>query len=436
MNVLAVCIGILFFLNPCVTTIDVLPDFIGALLLLYGTSKIHFLSERIEGVNGKIWGLFAVGVLKAISMLFVANFDGSTQVMLSFAFAVAEGLLIINIISAVTDGLEMLKIRYGTVFGDAPASEGKKRRKKTPSEKFDISKFKLPICIYTVFRLIMCFLPEATELRISKTEPGTEIAVQPLSEFKGLLYGFVLPIVCFFMIFAVIRTIRTFKLYGSDKKMLESFETAYIEDKRDYPTRHKRKTLKTANTMFIVGVVASVYFYADNKDLLPKILAAAAFAVLIGYFAKDLKEKLIGFTACAVLTVSQFFSSRYANMYFKEYTEDNALWLDGAAKLYRPVCITAVITAICLFIVIMIATVLIRRCTLEIYSTLEDLETTEKKIKKFKRQITFFRIVTLAFCIIAALYIILRPSIPLIIIPLFAADIILVMTAYFIDMKL
>lgn len=435
MNVLAVCIGILFFLNPCVTTIDVLPDFIGALLLLYGTSKIHFLSERIEGVNGKIWGLFAVGVLKVLSMLFSGNFDGSTQVLLSFAFAVAEGLLIVNIISAVTDGLEMLKIRYGTMFTDAPVKT-EKRRKKTPFEKFDISKFKLPVCIYTVFRLVMCFLPEATELRISKTEPGAESAVQPLSDFKGMLYCIIIPIVCIFMIFAVIRTVRTFKLYGSDKNMLEAFNTAYEEDKRDFPTRHKRKTLKTANTMFIIGVAASIYFYADNKDLLPKILAAAAFAVLIGYFGKNVKEKLIGFGACAALTVSQFFSSRCANVYFKEYTEDNALWLDGAAELYRPVCITAVITALCLFIVIMIATVLVRRCTLELYSTLEDLETTEKKIKKFKRQMTFFRFVALAFCVTAALYVILRPSVPLVIIPLFAADLILVMTAYFIDMKL
>lgn len=436
MSVLAVCIGILFFLNPCVATIDVLPDFIGALLLLYGMNKIFFLSERIESVNGKIWGLFAVGVLKVVSMLFSGNFDGSTQVMLSFVFAVVEGLLLVNIISAVTDGLEMLKIRYGTVFTDAPVKAEKKRRRKTPFEKYDISKFKLPVCIYTVFRLVMCFLPEATELRITKTEPGTEVAVQPLSDFKGMLYCVIIPIVCIFMIFAVIRTVRTFKLYGSDKKMLEAFNGAYEEDKRDYPTRHKRKILKTANTMFIIGVAASIYFYADNKDLLPKILAAAAFAVLIGYFGKNVKEKLIGFGACAALTVSQFFSTKYATIYFKEYTEDNALWLDGAAQLYRPVCVTAVITAICLFLVIMIATVLVRRCTLEIYSTLEDLETTEKKIKKFKRQMTFFRFVSLAFCVIAALYVLLRPSVPLIIIALFAADIILVMTAYFIDMKL
>lgn len=446
MNCFAVCLGFLFFLNPCVGTVDIMPDFVGALLILYGTKKISFVSDRVEGVLPKLWGMVAVSIVKTVLMLFSGSFGGSTQVLLTFAFSVVEGILLLNVTGALSDGLESLKIRYGTNFtaGDSlsesdPSAHGgrpeKKKRRRKAEEKFNISKFKLPICAYTVFRLVMCFLPEATELRISK-DNGAETGVEALSEFKGLLYTLIIPIVCIFTVFAVIRVIKTFKLYGADKQMLKGFDDAFEQDEKSYPMRHKRRRLKTAYVMLMISTVASVYFYADNKDLIPKVLAAAAFAVLIGFFGKDLKEKLTGFVSCGALAVSSGVYYHFSKVYFLEFTEENAMWLDGAAELYRPLCIASVIEAALHLWVILFATVLIKRAVLQIYSSVDDPETSEKKIKKFKLQMLFFRTVALLFCVAAAIYAPLRPSFSLIINVVLGFDLLLVLSAYFIDMKL
>ncbi len=450
MNTLAICIGILFFLNPTVGIIDIFPDFIGALLLLWGLRRVLFLSEKIENAVPKLWGLFAVSVVKTVLMLFTAGMGGSTQVLLSFAFSVGEGLLLCNILSPLADGLDLMKIRYGTRFTEEKvpsprntkglSAEEKKElkalKKRIKKEtKYDISKFRVPVISYTVFRLVMCFLPEATELRISK--PSTEeMGVAALSEFKGLLYGVIIPVVCFFMIFAVIRTVKTFKGYGADKGMLEAFDEAFEKDKREYPTRHKRKLIKTAYIMFMLSVASSAYFFADNKDILPKIMAASAFAVLIGYFGRGFREKIAGFVLCGALGATSLLYYSFADNYFSEYLESNAEWLEGAAALYRPLCIVMAVQAVLLFVLMIYSSVFLRRCSIEIFESMDDTETTEKKIKNFKLQMTVFRFVALVFCIAAALYAPLRPTYPMILTILIGLDAALILSAYFVDMKL
>ncbi|MBE6563144.1 MAG: hypothetical protein E7660_05350 [Ruminococcaceae bacterium] len=432
MNTLALLFGLLFFLNPTVGIIDILPDFIGALLLLLALREVHFLSEKIENATPKLWGLFAVSVVKTMLAFVSGGMGGSTRVFLAFAFAVGEGLLLLNIISPVASGMEALKIRYGTIF--AEPAEGKKRRR-TPEEKFDISNFKTPLCVYTVFRLVMCFLPEATELRISKPS-SEETGIAALSEFRGLLYGLILPIVCIFMIFAVIRTVRTVRLYGKDKIMLEAFHEAFLKDKADFPTRHKRTLLKKAYVMFMIAAASCICFYADNKDMIPKVLAAAAFAVLIGYFGRNLREKIIGFSVCGALAVSSLLYYAASGAYFSEYVEGNAAWLEGAMELYRPLCIVSAVQAALMFALLLFASVLVRRCALEVFASMDDTESTQIKMKKFKRQITVFRLVSLVFCVAAALYAPLRPTFQMILTVLIGLDVALVLSAYFVDLKL
>lgn len=445
MNSFFIYLGIIFFLNPCIGTIDFLPDFIGVLMILYGIKKLPFISDIINGVMPKLWGLFAVSILRTVSMIFSGSFGGSTHVLLTFAFSIVEGILFLLIFGALSNGLEALKIRYGTRFtskdsalisvsSDETAPTAVKK-KKLAADRYDISKYKRPICVYTVFRLFMCFLPEATELRLSNSG-SVETGVEALSEFKGLLYFLILPVVCLFTIFAVVRTVRTFKFYSSDKEMIKGFDEAYECNKREFSLKHKRSTIKTAYAMFIIGAVTSLFFFVDNRDIIPKMIPAVAFAVMTGYFAKGIKEKLLGFSSCALLAVSSGLYYAFSKAYFLEFTEENSIWVDSAAALYRPLCAVSIIQSVLLLVVLLFASALLQRCVLEVIDGFDDSETKEIRMRKFKAQIIVFRIVAFLFCCAAALYAPLRPSFGLIVNFVLVLDLAFVLSAYFVDTKI
>ena len=47
-NLSLIFAGLLFFFNPCVNMLDLLPDFIGAILIITGLSKMYMYNANFE----------------------------------------------------------------------------------------------------------------------------------------------------------------------------------------------------------------------------------------------------------------------------------------------------------------------------------------------------------------------------------------------------
>ena len=63
--------GMLFFCNPCFAVIDILPDFIGCLLIFAGLSRVSLIQGSMREARFAFLKLAAVDILKTVALLIV-----------------------------------------------------------------------------------------------------------------------------------------------------------------------------------------------------------------------------------------------------------------------------------------------------------------------------------------------------------------------------
>ncbi len=104
--------GFLFLINPSIMTFDILPDFIGFLLISRGLFRLSFLEEHME-VSRKISHyLVLLSVLKFFfSFSAISTPIESNRLLISFVFFVGEVILFYLFISHFFKGLNALAVR-------------------------------------------------------------------------------------------------------------------------------------------------------------------------------------------------------------------------------------------------------------------------------------------------------------------------------------
>ena len=118
MNISLVFAGCVFLFNPCVNVYDVLPDFIGLILILRGLYHCAGLNSGVAQARAKFMSALWVSVAKFVVMAIAAVtrntvFDGTMLLTFSFAFAVLECVFLIPAFAAMTDGLAHLYLMSG-----------------------------------------------------------------------------------------------------------------------------------------------------------------------------------------------------------------------------------------------------------------------------------------------------------------------------------
>lgn len=106
--------GMIFLFNPFINVIDVLPDFIGYLLILHGMSKIADLEVKLSGAKMKMnHALYvSLGRFAVMALSFVADFDATLKLVFVFAFAVLDIFFVLPAFSSFFEGLEYAQFRF------------------------------------------------------------------------------------------------------------------------------------------------------------------------------------------------------------------------------------------------------------------------------------------------------------------------------------
>ncbi|MBR6917341.1 MAG: hypothetical protein IKN38_04075, partial [Clostridia bacterium] len=117
MSIVSLAVGIVFLLNPCVWLWDVLPDFIGAAIIIFGIRKIAFMSDATEKIFNGAWKVALISVIKCALGIILYGTPGMTKLLLSFIFTVAELAFAVRLISDLFSTLDILQIRYKSTDG-------------------------------------------------------------------------------------------------------------------------------------------------------------------------------------------------------------------------------------------------------------------------------------------------------------------------------
>ena len=93
-NGLLLIIGTFFFFNPNLSVLDVLPDFIGAILIIIGILHLADIDDRAKDASKAMTILALVDVGKTLSLLLLTDADGTVwPLIFTFCFGIGEGAL-------------------------------------------------------------------------------------------------------------------------------------------------------------------------------------------------------------------------------------------------------------------------------------------------------------------------------------------------------
>ena len=110
--------GIFFLLNPNITVIDLLPDFIGCILIISGLGLLRDISDSLEEARKNFLRLFWVSLSHIPAFALMVSISASylnekTSILVfSFVYGVIEFILINNALTALIDGFVYVGQRY------------------------------------------------------------------------------------------------------------------------------------------------------------------------------------------------------------------------------------------------------------------------------------------------------------------------------------
>lgn len=108
-------IGCIFLFNPLVGLIDILPDFLGLILIYNGLAKLCDLDPRLNIARKRffvsLW--VALGMLISMFLIIFISFDRLTNLTISFAGMILWTIFLITGFKNLFEGLSYMKLRFG-----------------------------------------------------------------------------------------------------------------------------------------------------------------------------------------------------------------------------------------------------------------------------------------------------------------------------------
>jgi len=363
--------GFILLFNPMIHVIDIIPDVIGFLLIAVGLRKTSFFVSRIDDARRMFWKLVIIEGIKLPSFLFipygsmVPHQQGSTQVLLTFVFALVELIAFIPAINYLFEGIAFAGTTYnGSLMYEPKIKKrliiepyeksgdcGKKTsslRLVTKKRKVElVTSAKVTVIAFYIFRNIMTLIPELTELEMYEFVGNVSTFSRPLTYYKPVLY--VLSFIAV-IVFGIIYIKKISKLVNSlkkDRPFMEAIIEKYERDIVPKKTLFMSLDVKTSIILFAFSVGTSFAFYLDGINVLVGCISAGFLivaAVILGKYVKFAKFSIPFSAIRAALAIYNIFGEA---RYFSEYGDAFAVeFFEKAYDMYYPLAALKVVEAV------------------------------------------------------------------------------------------
>lgn len=322
-----------FLATPNISLIDLLPDFIGYLLLAralsYAADAFPYFSEAKAGFLRMMW--ISLAKIPATFMMLMMWGNDSSQrsivTVFSLCFAVLDLVFLLPTLSSFFEGIFYMGNRYGCESAmNVPASLGKMTR-----EGFQ----KLTV-VFFIAKTIMSTLPELSLISVKQYSPdyvvtGSSIVWSTYYPLFAVL-GAVL-ILCFGAIWLT-YAYRYFKHLHNGGE-LDALLQSHFEDKSEY-LYEKREYARVANglMLLIVSVGMAIDFVLDDLNILPDVISIVLFIIALQLLRPMLSHTRISSIIfglyAAVSAVASVLKVTFINNYTFRMIETNP----AAAELY------------------------------------------------------------------------------------------------------
>ena len=334
---LAVLFGLLFFCNPYIAAIDVLPDFIGCAIIYFALSRISHINRRLGEARTAFFKLMAFCLCKDICVLVVFGMSTAAErpvslLLVTFVNAVVGLYFSYSAINLLFDGIYSL-----SVLRNCPTLYAGYKR------FFGVERSRCEVAlratwIFFILREVLCLLPEFTALTTSSYIDSDLIRIY---EYIGLMRAMACILVLFLALLWLWQLLRFFIALSRER----SFRAALGEEEQAHSRLHPGNAVirryGVSFLLFGIGALLLCDFYLDFQNIIPDALGAAF--LLSGLLFTDLsrRQKAIGGTLCVSYGVMATVSSHFAYRFSMEYSAGEISKNASAARAYLHMWLTS-----------------------------------------------------------------------------------------------
>jgi hypothetical protein len=267
----AVLLGLCFFCNPTFAALDVLPDFIGCLLICLGLSRVALIYPFIAETQKAFLKLAGVDAVKVVLLIAIfgmgsGNAEQPTSLLIvAFAAAVVELFFLLPALRRLFDDLYVLASRYECteLYTDQAGRASLTDR---------ICKL---FIVFVITREAVCLLPELTALTRSSFNDS---AMDHLYEYIGIMRLLACVIVALFGLFLAVRLILYFAKVRRQLQMTAPLGKQYQDYYNSHPGIRVKRRHAVGFALMGAGGILLTDFYLDFQNVIPDHIAA----ILIG----------------------------------------------------------------------------------------------------------------------------------------------------------
>lgn len=338
-------LAFLFLFNPNLTVIDLLPDFVGYILLCAGIYRLADIHDRVGEAYKAFKKMILIDAGKWLAVFWVFGMsvpsERNTSLLLwTFVFAVLEFIFLIPAYVKLFNGLTQVGYLYpcGAIFG--------KNEKKSKTDRM-----RALTVAFVAVRAVLTVLPELADLTNASYDENGGGFVN-LYNYIGLMRAMAFIPVLIFGIIWLANLLAYFKGISKDTAFIDALLTKYENDVLPKKGLFVRRNFSTVILLLTVAACLTVDFRLDNQNLIPDFLAAIMFTVGLFFLKKhiDFKTKKFILPALAY-TVFSIASAVLEYVFFSKYYLGAIIKSDEARALYISVVIVNIIKALCLFAV-------------------------------------------------------------------------------------
>ncbi len=322
--------GFVFLANPYIDMLDLLPDFIGYLLIYSGVSVLARLDDRLALASQKLIYLAILSFARFAAFVLTLGSDSSMILMLTFTFGVAEILLISVFLNDFFGGFEYLLQRYGGY----EALSG-------------LSNIRFLSLVFYLVKIILCVVPNL--VAIAEVEAIVDISASTvLTEivaFKPYAVILFFTVTLIFGVWWYNETRKYFSAIKKDEGFNIKINEVYAKEAADAESHSAISSIRVSFLLTAAGFVFLLDITVGKIPILPDMAAT----LLIWWGARALKSRKTAVSRLALPAVLALICQTAYTVCFKlyAYTEisklsafpvKNAVILAAVSAAYASAC--------------------------------------------------------------------------------------------------
>ncbi len=346
LNMIPIVIGLCFFFNPYFSVIDVLPDFIGCLLIALGLLQTARIHTHMRHAQRAFLILALIDFVKSMLLVFVftssAMGEQETLVLIvAFLSATLGTTCAVIAMRALFDGIDWIA---ASLYCETLYAAKRNGRSRTEL-----------LCRHTVFFIIfkevLLLLPEFAALLNSTYVDSDLIRIY---DYIGVMRLIVIIPVLMAGVWWLIEMLVYFVRLHREKEFLRQLGARYCAFMEAHPGVRIKARYALAFLLIGIGALFFADFYLDYRNIIPDTVGGVL--MLVGVLLLGLPARLMIPTAltAALYTAVAALSSNRSYLFVTEHVGADITRSEAVAAEYQAMWLFSLGEMLCFLILLLL----------------------------------------------------------------------------------